>query len=98
MTTANLASIFGLSLLAAALIAVFFSPYRRWLSFMLAGMVFWGLLEVVRYSIQTVFEWPVTYSYLLALSFAMVLLTLVLLCFVTPSLVRKNTINKLYYR
>lgn len=79
MTTANLASIFGLSLLAVALIAVFFSPYRRWLSFMLAGMVFWGLLEAVRYSIQTVFEWPVTYSYLSALSFAMVLLTLLLL-------------------
>jgi len=33
MTTANLASILGLSLLAAALIAVFFSPYRRWLNF-----------------------------------------------------------------
>jgi hypothetical protein len=31
-----------------ALSAVFFSPYRRWLGFMLAGMAFWGLLEVVR--------------------------------------------------
>lgn len=79
MTTANLASIFGLSLLAVALIAVFLSPYRRWLNFMLAGMVFWGLLEVVRFSVQTIFEWPVTYSYLLALSFAMVFMTLLLL-------------------
>jgi heme A synthase len=78
MTTANLANILGLSLLAAALIAVFFSPYRRWLNFMLAGMVFWGLLEAVRYSVQTAFEWPVTYSYLSALSFAMVFLTLLL--------------------
>lgn len=40
MVTANLATIVGLSLVAAALIAVFFSPYRRWLNFMLAGMVF----------------------------------------------------------
>ena len=42
MVTANLATIVGLSLVAAALIAVFFSPYRRWLSFMVAGMVFLG--------------------------------------------------------
>ena len=41
MLTANLATIVGLSLVAAALIAVFFSPYRRWLNFMLAGMVYW---------------------------------------------------------
>ena len=27
----------------------FFSPYRRWLGFMLAGMLSWGLLEVVRF-------------------------------------------------
>jgi len=44
MVTANLATIVGLSLVAAALIAVFFSPYRRWLSFMVAGMVFWGIV------------------------------------------------------
>lgn len=79
MTTASLASILGLSLLAVALIAVFFSPYRRWLIFMMAGMVFWGVLESIRFSIQTLFEWPVTYSYLSAISFAMVFLTLLLL-------------------
>ena len=70
MLTANLATIVGLSLVAAALIAVFFSPYRRWLNFMLAGMVFWGLLEVVRYSVQRVFELPITYSYLSAIFLA----------------------------
>ncbi|OTG88223.1 hypothetical protein B9T31_01500 [Acinetobacter sp. ANC 4558] len=79
MTTANLASILGLSLLAAALIAVFFSPYRRWLNFMLAGMIFWGLLESVRYSVQVVLEWPVTYSYLSAICFAMICMTLLLI-------------------
>ena len=64
MVTANLATIVGLSLIAAALIAVFFSPYRRLLSFMFAGMLFWGLIEVVRFSTQVVFELPMIYSYL----------------------------------
>ncbi|WP_180108497.1 ciprofloxacin tolerance protein AciT [Acinetobacter sp. YH12147] len=79
MLTANLATIVGLSLVAAALIAVFFSSYRRWLSFMLAGMAFWGILETVRFSVQTVFELPVTYSYLSALTLAMIVVTLLLL-------------------
>ncbi|WP_180074557.1 ciprofloxacin tolerance protein AciT [Acinetobacter sp. YH12116] len=79
MLTANLATIVGLSLVAAALIAVFFSPYRRWLSFMLAGMAFWGILETVRFSVQIVFELPVTYSYLSALTLAMIVVTLLLL-------------------
>ena len=37
MVTANFAAIAGFSLIAVALVAVFFSPYRRWLGFMLAG-------------------------------------------------------------
>lgn len=76
MVTANFAAIAGLSLIAVALVAVFFSPYRRWL---LAGMFFWGLLEVVRFGVQVTFEMPVTYSYLTALSLAMVMVTFVLL-------------------
>ena len=62
MVTANLATIVGMSFIAMALIAVFFSPYRRWLSFMLAGMLVWGLIEVIRFGTQTVFELPMTYS------------------------------------
>ncbi len=45
-----------------------FSPYRRWLSFMVAGMVFWGILEVIRLGVQAVFEMPITYSYLSAIN------------------------------
>lgn len=49
MVTANFAAIAGLSLIAVALVAVFFSPYRRWLGFMLAGMFGgywkWSVLE-----------------------------------------------------
>ncbi|WP_425918981.1 ciprofloxacin tolerance protein AciT [Acinetobacter sp. TSRC1-2] len=78
MVTANLATIVGLSLIAAALIAVFFSPYRRLLSFMFAGMLFWGLIEVVRFGTQVVFELPVTYSYLTALMSAMVVVAMLL--------------------
>ncbi|WOE30927.1 MULTISPECIES: AciT family ciprofloxacin tolerance protein [unclassified Acinetobacter] len=79
MTTASLASIIGLSLLAVALIVILFSPYRRWLSFMFAGMLFWGVLEALRYAIQRVFEWSVTSSYLLAIFIAMILMTALLL-------------------
>ena len=55
MLTANIASLIGLSLIAAALIAVFFSPYRRLLTIMGAGMLFWGLVEFLRLSIQPLF-------------------------------------------
>ena len=79
MWTANYATIMGFGLIVAALVAVFFSPYRRWLSFMLAGMVFWGLLEMVRFGIQSVFIIPLTYSYLCALSPAMLAITMLLL-------------------
>ena len=79
MVTANLATLVGFSLVAAAVLAVFFSPYRRWLSFMLAGMLVWGLIEVIRFGTQTMFELSVTYSYLTALMAAMVVFTLVLL-------------------
>ena len=35
---------------------------------MLAGMLCWGLLEAVRFGMQTMFEMSVAYSYLTALS------------------------------
>lgn len=79
MVTANLATIVGLSLIAAALIAVFFSPYRRLLSFMFAGMLFWGLIETVRFSTQIVFDLPIAYSYLTALMLAMSIVIVLLL-------------------
>ena len=79
MVTADLATIVGLSLIAAALIAVFFSPYRRLLSFMFAGMLFWGLIEAIRFSTQLVFDLPMAYSYLTALMSVMVIVTMLLL-------------------
>ncbi|WP_374666823.1 ciprofloxacin tolerance protein AciT [Acinetobacter sp.] len=79
MVTANLATIVGIGLIATALIAVFFSPYRRWLSFMLAGMLVWGLIEVIRFGTQTVFELPMAFSYLTAVTSAIMVFTLILL-------------------
>ena len=79
MEAANFTMWVGFGLIAVAVIAVFFSPYRHWLGFMLAGMMCWGLLEVVRFGVQTLFEMSVAYSYLTALSFAMITVTFVLL-------------------
>ena len=79
MEAANFTMWVGFGLIAVAVIAVFFSPYRRWLGFMLAGMISWGLLEVVRFGVQTMFEMSVAYSYLTALSLAMVTVTFILL-------------------
>jgi len=79
MVTTVFATIVGFGLIAVALMAVFFSPYRHWLGFMFGGMLFWGLLEVVRYSVQNAFELSVAYSYLTALSVAMLALTAFLL-------------------
>ena len=79
MLTANIASLIGLSLIAAALIAVFFSPYRRLFTFMGAGMLFWGLVEVLRLSMQALFELPLIYSYLTASMLSMALIAMLLL-------------------
>ncbi|WP_343597850.1 AciT family ciprofloxacin tolerance protein [Acinetobacter sp.] len=79
MITANFASFVGLGLILIALVAVFFSPFRHWLGFMFAGMAFWGMIEIVRFGVQHLFHWPMTYSYLTALSCAMAVITLVLL-------------------
>ena len=78
MLTANIASLIGLSLIAAALIAVFFSPYRRLFTFMGAGMLFWGLVEVLRLSMQALFELPLIYSYLTASMLSMALIAMLL--------------------
>ncbi|NHB59081.1 ciprofloxacin tolerance protein AciT [Acinetobacter shaoyimingii] len=79
MVSATLATIIGFSLIAAALATVFFSPYRHWLGFMFAGMIFWGVLEAMRFGIQNVLDMSLAYSYLTAISIAMMALTAVLL-------------------
>ena len=79
MVTATFASMIGFGLIAVALITVFFSPYRHWLGFMLAGMVFWSILEALRFGIQSALDLSLAYSYLGAISLAMAGLTVFLL-------------------
>lgn len=71
MLTVSFASILGFSLILIALITVFFSPYRHWLGFMFAGMVFWGGVEILRLGVQYVFQCSFLYSYLAAISLVM---------------------------
>lgn len=79
MVTATFASMIGFGLIAVALITVLFSPYRHWLGFMLAGMLFWGILETIRYGIQHFLDLSLAFSYLGAISLAMIGLTVFLL-------------------
>ncbi len=46
----------GMGLVTLGMIIIFFSPYRRWLGFMLAGMLFWSFLEIARVSSQYLFN------------------------------------------
>ncbi|MDQ8934352.1 AciT family ciprofloxacin tolerance protein [Acinetobacter rudis] len=71
MVTAVFTTIIGFALIAVALIAVFFSPYRHWLGFMCAGMLFWGLIEGLRFGVHNIFQISIAYSYLAAISTAM---------------------------
>lgn len=64
MLTAHFASIVGLSLIGVALIAIFVSPNRYWLNYLAAGMVFWSIVEGIRFGVQFVFESSVVNGYL----------------------------------
>ena len=75
MVTATFAPMIGFGLIAIAMITVFFSPYRHWLGFMVAGMLFWGFLETLRYGIQHILDLSLAYSYVGAISLAMIGLT-----------------------
>ena len=79
MVSTTFATLIGFGLIAAALATVFFSPYRHWLGFMFAGMIFWGILEAMRYSVQNIFDISVAYSYLTAIMLAMSALIALLL-------------------
>ena len=79
MVSATFASLIGFGLIATALATVFFSPYRHWLGFMFAGMLFWATLEAIRYSVQNVFDISMAYSYLTAIMLAMSALIVLLL-------------------
>ena len=59
MVTANFAAIAGFSLIAVALVAVFFFSLPSLAWFYACRDVLLGLLEVVRFGVQVTFEMPV---------------------------------------
>jgi hypothetical protein len=56
MFNGEVSMMIGTGLIALGMIVIFFSPYRRWLGFMLAGMLFWCFLELSRVSSQYLFN------------------------------------------
>lgn len=81
MLTAHFANIVGLSLIGIAFLAIFVSPYRHWLGFTIAGMVFWSVVEAFRVGIEYLFTCSTISSYLTAISIALGSLILILLYF-----------------
>ncbi|ESK38810.1 hypothetical protein P256_01629 [Acinetobacter nectaris CIP 110549] len=79
MLTASFASMVGMFLIMIALVSVYFSPYRHWLGFMLAGMVFWGSVEIMRLSVQYILQCPAAYSYIISVFIGMAGMLFVLL-------------------
>lgn len=69
----------GCGILVLAIGLVLFSPYRRWLVFMLAGMSFWGVVELLRFAMQAIFDASLIASYTMALSFIFMVMTAVLM-------------------
>ncbi|MEC7118866.1 MAG: hypothetical protein VXW65_03050 [Pseudomonadota bacterium] len=64
----------GLAALGVGLTVLFFSPYRRWLAFMLAGMGYFTFLEGIRLATQAVFTLSTFEGYLTGVALSLVLL------------------------
>lgn len=80
MLTEHFASIVGFSLIGIALVAVFISPYRHWLGFTVAGVVFWSVVEALRLGVSFCFECSIISSYLVSVVLSLGLMTAFLLC------------------
>lgn len=74
MMSSSVGLIVGASLLSLGLIIIFFSPYRRWLGFMLGGMGFWSFLEVIRVSSQYLFSFTDFQGYITGIGVALAFL------------------------
>jgi hypothetical protein len=74
MMSSSISLMVGASLLSLGLVIIFFSPYRRWLGFMLAGMAFWSFLEIIRASTQYLFSFTDFQGYITGVGTALTLL------------------------
>ena len=74
MITSTTGMMLGGGLLATGILIILFSPYRRWLAFMLAGMMFWSFLEAVRAGSQYLFSFNDFQGYMTGIGSALALL------------------------
>ncbi len=74
MINSTTGMIVGGALLSVGVLIILFSPYRRWLAFMLAGMLFWSFLEAVRASSQYLFSFNDFQGYMTGVGIALGLL------------------------
>lgn len=74
MMSSSIGLVVGAGLLSLGLVIIFFSPYRRWLGFMVAGMAFWSFLEVVRVSSQYLFSFTDFQGYIAGIGIALTFL------------------------
>jgi uncharacterized membrane protein len=65
----------GLAAVLTGVVILLFSPYRRWLGFMLAGMGYFTFLEAVQYVTHISFEWSVFQGYIAGLALSLGMLT-----------------------
>lgn len=70
----EMSTMIGGGLVAVGMTIIFFSPYRRWLGFMLAGMLFWCFLEMIRVASQYLFSFTDFQGYMTGIGAALGLL------------------------
>ena len=73
MTITIFATVVGFGLVIIAMVMVWYSAYRCWLNSMLAGMLCWGMIEIVRYSISYCFELAASSAYFITLIMAAIM-------------------------
>lgn len=66
----------GLAAVLTGVIILLFSPYRRWLGFMLAGMGYFTFLEAVQYVSRFSFGWSIFQGYMAGLGVSLILLAI----------------------
>ena len=65
-------TVVGFGFVLVAILIVGCSVYRHWLGNMLAGMLCWGMVEIVRYSISYCFDITASSAYFITLMIAAV--------------------------
>lgn len=74
MVNSTTGMLIGGGLLTIGILIILFSPYRRWLAFMLAGMLFWSFLEAVRAGSQYLFSFNDFQGYMTGIGVALAIL------------------------